>query len=218
MVLSVFDSIFNCSFNCFLSEEDKQRRTKNKRKQNITNNGDSVNQQVIDVANKHHISILPVTTGIEIENLYPASNHVQNWSTFVVGRDKTYILANCKSFAMVNADKLLNNRSVGIMPGEMREFFDPIWDKTMAKKQNLQFFIVFDGKTMFVNTYNISNSNGLVIGATMFIRDFDNEMFDSQQRVSTGDRQQVQQVQLALQEQQQLQSSLQPAMESHAMA
>ena len=131
-----------------------------------------LNTQLYNVSRKYKISILPISSGFELENLYPLTDRVEFWNTFVVGKDKTYILANCKNLTIPNSDKLLNNTADGILPDELKDFFDPIWDKTLKGSQ-LQFYIIFNGQTYFVNTYPFLNNKKRVIGAIMFLRLFD---------------------------------------------
>ena len=131
-----------------------------------------LNQQLYNVSRKYKISILPILAGFELENLYPLTDRVEFWNTFVIGNDKTYILANCKNLQIPSTDKLLNRTANGILPDELKDFFDPIWDKTLKGTQ-LQFYIVFNGQTYFVNTYPFLNNKKQVIGAIMFLRLFE---------------------------------------------
>jgi hypothetical protein len=131
-----------------------------------------LNQQLYNVSKKYKISILPIVSGFNLDNLYPLTDQVQFWNIFIVGRDKTYILASCKNIKIPNTEQLLNKTADGILPDELREFFDPIWDKTLKGSQ-LQFYIVFNSSTYFVNTYPFYNDRKRVIGAIMFLRLFE---------------------------------------------
>jgi hypothetical protein len=128
-------------------------------------------QELYNVTKKYKISILPIASGFDLDNLYPLTNHVAAWSTFIVGKDKTYILANCKNLKIenLNTDKLLNHTGEGIIPDEMREFLDPIWDRTLMGNQ-CQFYMVFNGQTYFANSYPFLNNKKKVIGGILFLR------------------------------------------------
>lgn len=128
--------------------------------------------ELYNVSRKYKISILPVASGYNIENLYPLTDHVELWNIFIVGRDKTYILANCKNLKIPRSSELVNNTADGILPDELKDFFDPIWDQTLNGNQ-LQFYIIFDGRTYFVNSYPFFNERKRVIGAILFLRLFE---------------------------------------------
>jgi hypothetical protein len=105
--------------------------------------------------------------------LYPLTDHVELWSTLVVGNDKTYILSNINDCELYfPREKLLNRKDTSILPHELSTFFDAIWDRTLIGTQ-LQFYMVWMGRVYFVNTYPFRNGKGKVIGAIMFIRPFD---------------------------------------------
>jgi hypothetical protein len=121
------------------------------------------------------LSIIPVSDTYHIDNLYPITDHVEFWNIFVVGNDKTYILANVKDphIFLPQVDQITNERGNRILPPALMKMFDNIWTKTLAGEK-LQFYLVWDGKLFFVNTYPFLNGNQLVIGAIMFMRAFDN--------------------------------------------
>jgi hypothetical protein len=123
---------------------------------------------------KFKISILPINNHFDIENLYPLTDHVELWNIFIVGNDKTYILASVKDpcITIPGADDLLNHRGNNRLPVELNEFFNTIWDKTLNGKQ-LQFYMVWSGRLYFINTYPFLNGKGKVIGAALFMRAFE---------------------------------------------
>jgi len=122
---------------------------------------------------KYNLSVLPTAPDYVFENLYPISNHVEIWSIFVVGNDKNYILCNVDSnIKFENKDKILNTKG-SALPEELFEFLNNVWDITLGGK-NLQFFIVLDAHLYIFNSYYFSNERGKVIGATAFLRDFEN--------------------------------------------
>lgn len=133
---------------------------------------DAIFDKIHNLSVKHKISILPTVNKFCLDNLYPKTNQVHTWSTFVIGKDKTYILAHVNNLDIANAEKVLNKKGDGVLPDIFIEFFDPIWDKTLTGSA-LQFLMIYDNLTYLVNTYPFHNESSHVIGACMFLRLFD---------------------------------------------
>lgn len=133
-----------------------------------------LDKRIYDVSRKYKISILPITNNIELENLYPVTDGVEMWNIFIVGCDKTYILANIndRHTFVPRKENLLNHQAQNIMPKELMTIFDNIWDKTLSGKQ-LQFYMVWNGKLYLINTYPFMNGKGKCIGAILFMRAFE---------------------------------------------
>jgi hypothetical protein len=132
-----------------------------------------LDQRIYSVSKRYKISILPITPHFDIDNLYPLTDHVELWNIFIVGNDKTYILANVNdpNITIPNVEKLPNHDGK-VLPEELDIFFQSIWDKTLSGKQ-LQFYMVWNNRLFFVNTYPFFNGKGKVIGAAMFMRAFE---------------------------------------------
>lgn len=179
-MLKVVESM-SVVFNCFCSKPCVVQGVQRKR--------DSFESNLYTIGEKHNISILPIQQSFELENLYPKYNHVQEWTTLVIGKDKTYILCNLGGIAFANSDKLVNHKGAGILPEALEEFFDPLWNKTLTGK-NLQLFIVIDGRTYFMNTFAFKNNSSQVIGACMFLRQFSTipNVFSQLQRLSVDNK------------------------------
>jgi hypothetical protein len=161
-MLKVIDQL-SVVFNCFCC--DKKNLEDAKKEDDIT--------KIQKLSTKHNISILPIKNFFELESLYPVTNQVHTWSTFIIGKDKTYVLANGYNFDLGSpCDDLLNKKAPGHMNDTLVEFFEPVWDRTL-KGQQLQFFMVYNGITYIVNTYALRNESQVIIGACMFIRTFD---------------------------------------------
>jgi len=135
---------------------------------------DDLDKKIFNVSREYKISILPITPNFDIENLYPLTDHVELWNIFIVGNDKTYILANVKDpyIQIPESTMLPNKNGINILPHELNQFFDSIWDKTMTGRQ-LQFYIVWNGRLYFINTYPFFNGQASVIGAILFMRAFE---------------------------------------------
>ncbi len=143
-------------------------------KPKIKNKETNLDNKLYDAIVKYNISILPVTPNYEMENLYPTNGDVSFWNIFIVGSDKTYILADVHDpdSNIPVSDRLLNHQAQNIIPNDLATVFDSIWDKTLLGKQ-LQFYMVWNDKLYFVNTYPFFNDRNKVIGAIMFMRKFE---------------------------------------------
>lgn len=134
-----------------------------------------------NVATKHNITILPVY-GKDMyggdSNLYPVTNHVETWNTFVVGSDKTYILAHVSNplTHVPNHEHLQNRKGDNILPPEMHQFFDAVWDKTL-KNNTMHLFVAWNEQLFRVNSFPLVSELGVVVGAVMFMKSFDHTTY-----------------------------------------
>jgi len=135
---------------------------------------DGLNRNIYNVSKEYKISVLPILPDFDIDNLYPITDKVHTWSTFIVGNDKTYILANITDshICIPYSENLINHKGINILADELTAFFDIVWTNTLSGKQ-LQFYMVWNGKLYFVNTYPFFNGKKKVIGAIMFMRAFE---------------------------------------------
>jgi hypothetical protein len=125
------------------------------------------------LSKKHNISILPIMNSYEIQSLYPETSQAHTWSTFIIGKDKTYALTNKYDFNIESSyNKLFKRTTNGQLHDDLLEFFDPIWERTLNGQQ-LQFFMIYCSIIYFVNTFALRNDSYKVIGASMFIRSLD---------------------------------------------
>ena len=86
-----FNLFENINLNCFC---------KSKTKDEWETDGD-LNSSLYKVARDYQISIMPVDSSFELCNLYPElTNHVEQWNTLVVGKDKT----SCTPVVLVVVD------------------------------------------------------------------------------------------------------------------
>lgn len=174
-LVSIFDS-FSIIFNCFGGEA---------RKKAYMQKQFDAGKSLVEVGDRYNITTLPVMIGREIVDLYPPTNHVESWNVLIVGKKKNYILVNTKDLDIPNANFLLNNVGDPFLPREVNDFFNHVWDKTLAGHE-LQFFMVWESKTYFVNTYRFLNGIQEVIGAIMFMRrvEFIPDLVSKQERES----------------------------------
>lgn len=161
---NLFENI-DFKFKCFCRPDTKE---------DADSDNDDLGQKIYDVGRKYNIFILPVLEDQAIDNLYPTTDHVHLWNIFIVGNDKTYILAtvNDDHIRIPNHSNLANHKSDNMIPPELTEIFNTIWDKTLRGSQ-LQFYMVWNKKLYFINTYPFSNDSKKVIGAIMFMRAFE---------------------------------------------
>jgi hypothetical protein len=148
-------------FNCFCGKQDDDM-PQNKDDKEFMNT-------MFTSSSQNNVVILPVRSSFELENLYPKHNHVDKWSTFIVGKDKTYIMAQSNDFLTNN---LVNHKGTGILPNAVEQFLDPIWDRTLEGNQ-VQLFMLYDNKTYLLNSYTIKNNIEQIIGAILFMRRVD---------------------------------------------
>lgn len=162
---NLFENI-TFAFECF-----KKPKT---RDASMTDLQTGIDKRIYDVTREFKVSILPITPNFDIDNLYPLTDHVELWNIFIIGNDKTYILANIKDPHMVvpNHNSLVNHQAKNILPSELEKVLDCIWDSTL-KGNKLQFYMVWNGKLYFINTYPFYNGKKSIIGAIMFMRAFE---------------------------------------------
>ena len=131
-------------------------------------------KKIIELGANHQLQILPVMRGKEITDLYPPTDQVHLWNTFVVGKKLNYIVANVNDLNIgVNDPKyLLNSKADNLMDDDIKRFFDHIWEETLSGV-DLQFFMIKSGRTFFVNTYCLQNGNQQTIGGLCFIRNIE---------------------------------------------
>ena len=176
---NLFENI-NLKFSCFgccgkkTDEEIEDETHITMRSKDLRKESYELDKHIYKVTREYKISILPITADFDIENLYPLTDHVELWNIFIVGNDKTYILANVNDphILIPNISALPNKQAQNILPDELINVFNSIWSKTLTGKQ-LQFYMVWNGKLYFVNTYPFFNGKDIVIGAIMFMRAFE---------------------------------------------
>lgn len=144
------------------------------RKSKHKHSEDGLDRNIYNVSKEYKISILPIIPDFDIDNLYPITDQVHKWSILIVGNDKTYILASIKDphITIPESVDLPNHTGNNILPDELTCFFDSVWTTTLTGKQ-LQFYMVWNGKLYFVNTYPFFNGKKKVIGAILFMRAFE---------------------------------------------
>jgi hypothetical protein len=157
-MLKIIDSI-SFVFNCFCAKADEG--------QSKTIGENEFINSIVNSGSQHNICVLPIQNDFDLDNLYPTENHVDKWSTFIIGKDKTYILANSSHLKM--GDLLINHKGTGILPNTIERFLDPIWDRTLNGNQ-VQLFMIYDSKTYLLNSYSLRNNTLDIIGACMFMR------------------------------------------------
>ena len=171
--MGLFDlTIFNCgNFNIF---------SRNRKK--------LIKQRLFDYSKKNDIILIPLLKEYSLDNLYPIGDEVHKWSIFIVGNDKTYILAKTTHFIEKINNDILNKKTYNGMNIKMYNFLDQIWDLTL-KGTNLQLFVYTESTLFLLNSYSMLNEKGQVIGATCFMRDagvIDKKIFDVNNEKMSG--------------------------------
>jgi len=152
-------------------------------------------KRIIEMGATHKLQILPVMRGKEINDLYPITDQVHLWNTFVVGKKLNYIVANVNDLNIGVEDPkyLLNTKADNIMDEDINNFFEHIWAETLDGV-DLQFFMIKSGKTFFVNTYCLQNGHHQTIGGLCFIRNVETLPYflvDEQEEIKLIDTQKV---------------------------
>lgn len=133
---------------------------------------DDLDRNIYNISRKYKVSILPITPNFDIENLYPLIDHVELWNIFIVGNDKTYLLANIIDPHM-KIPRVSPSKAASILPKDLENILDSIWTKTLSGKQ-LQFYMVWSSRLYFLSTYPFLNGKSKVSGAILFMRAFEN--------------------------------------------
>jgi hypothetical protein len=183
--MGIVTLIENLSFDCFCMQRkpmakyddaddteecDKLSKQERTRKSQEVKLNFALYRDAEAVASRYNMSILPVPTDLYIDNLYPPTNHVDQWNVFIIGNDKTYVHASVYDLDLPEAKSFCNQRPGNVLCRELQDFFEPIYDQTLVNNK-LQFFMTWQGKLYLVNTYPIINQFEEVIGAIIFIRD-----------------------------------------------
>ena len=135
-----------------------------------------------------NIRVLPMAVDYmpPLQNLYPKSNMVQLWSSFCIGNDGNYILANYpKDFPVYKkpedlddddstectriAAALLNQNGNGVMQPELKRFLDPIWSTVLTGKC-VDLLAIIANRTFHVTAYPLKRQDGHAVGAVAFLR------------------------------------------------
>lgn len=165
---NLFENI-NFNFDCFKDPSVKEFKESKSKKGNVC---------ISDIykSNSPEYNVYPLALKEEfnITDLFPSTNHVELWNIFIVGREKTYIQVsiNDNDICIPNKMKLLNKKGENLIPDELEEIFNNIWDTTLMGN-NIQIILIWNSIPYLVNTYSFKNSSGLIIGAILFMRRFD---------------------------------------------
>lgn len=118
------------------------------------------------------IVILHIKDNIDLDNIFPITNHVALWNSFVVGKNFEYVLVsvNDELKDMIVKDKLLNNTGENILPKDLNDFFEYLWKTTINDGINLQLYMLYANSVYLVNTYSLKNAKNVIIGAVAFMR------------------------------------------------
>lgn len=137
--------------------------------ENIIKKNHFVDDELIQYTKQNDILLIPLVKHYHLDNLYPVQDEVESWNIFIIGNDKTYILAKCPDFKQDIDENILNTKGIS-MNKRIFNFLDMIWDKTLTNNQEIQTFIYTNGSLFLLNTYQIKNKSSAVIGAICFMR------------------------------------------------
>lgn len=133
------------------------------------NSYNDTKDRLVSEGKKFNIIVLPVQKSFELTDIFPQTNHVETWNTFIVGKNKNYILSNIYDLNIKNIDEILNNQGHNILPDELIDFLNNIWDHTLTGF-SMQFFIIIKSITYLCNSFPLQTNIKQNIGAVLFIR------------------------------------------------
>lgn len=140
-----------------------------------------IDKELYEYSKQNDILLIPLLNDYELNNLYPIMDEVEKWDIFIVGSDKTYILAKTRSFTNRINDGILNKKINDNIDNKFHDFLDKIWDRTLNGK-NIQIFVYTRKTLYFLNSYSFRNQKNDIIGAICFIRNagiVDESVFDN---------------------------------------
>ncbi len=135
-------------------------------------------EELFKVSKELKLSILPIDKKYELEDLYPLGNHVSQWNVFIIGKNKNYVLSSIgdekclMSQLKIKSRELVDTTGSKVLPPEIFKLFNEMWELTLSGKQ-LQYYIVANTQLYLVNTYVSKNNNNKIIGASLFMRAFE---------------------------------------------
>lgn len=152
-LMNIIENI-NLTFNCFAGSR-----------------GHIAKKKIIDKAKEFNIILLPIEKHIQLDDIFPKENHVEEWNIFIIGKSKNYILANIKSLGLDEdlRDKIVNTKGLHALPEELVTFLDSVWEETL-KGTSMQFFIIVKSVTYLCNSFPLQTTAKNSIGALLFVR------------------------------------------------
>jgi hypothetical protein len=157
--MSIFGSLFSFNFDncsCLFS-----KKTKDKNERTFYENKLMSLQENIDIKVLPFLSFLPLT------DIFPESNHVAGWSTYVNGKNKRLVVS--QDNLQLSDNSMLNKKYDNVLDGKNGEFFDTVFQMIISGHEN-QFLMVYKEKLYFANCYCFRNEEKAVIGGILFIR------------------------------------------------
>ena len=143
--------------------------------------GSYIDKDLYEYSKKNDILLIPLLNDYQLNNLYPIMDEVEKWDIFIIGSDKTYILAKTRSFKNRINDEILNQKIIQNIDKKFHQFLDKIWERTLNGR-NIQIFVYTRKTLYFLNSYSFKNQNNDIIGAICFIREaglVDDSVFDN---------------------------------------
>ena len=157
--MSIFGGLFSFEIkkcNCFTSE----KQNKEKQKQ-------FYEEKLINLQKENQVKVLPFLSFLPLTDIFPATNHVAEWSVYIIGKNKRLVVSQ-DNLQLSDVD-MLNKKYDAVLDGKNGEFFDTVFDMIVNGHES-QFILVYHDKMYFANTYSFKNENGSVIGGILFIR------------------------------------------------
>ena len=158
--MSLIGTLFNFNIPeciCFINKE-KRKRQKTK---------EFYEEKLINLQKENNIKVLPFLTFLPLTDIFPATNHVADWSVYIIGKNKRLVVS--QDNLQLSDVVMLNKKYDAVLDGKNGEFFDTVFDM-IVNGHETQFILVYQDRLYFANTYSFKNENGSVIGGILFIR------------------------------------------------
>lgn len=158
--MNIFGGLFTFEIDkCICFSKSKNRHQEKQKK--------FYEDKLINLQRENHVKVLPFLSFLPLSDIFPATNHVAEWSVYIIGKNKRLVVSQ-DNLQLSDVD-MLNKKYDAVLDGKNGEFFDTVFDM-IVNGHETQFILVYQDRMYFANTYSFKNENGTVIGGILFIR------------------------------------------------
>lgn len=157
--MSIIGSVFNFEIskcNCFLNKSKQDKKNK-----------EFYEKRLMSLQKDNDVKVLPFLSFLPLTDIFPKTNHVAEWSVYIIGRNKRLVVSQ-DNLQLSDID-MLNKKYDSVLEGKNGEFFDTVFEMIIHGHES-QFILVYQDRMYFANTYSFRNENKAVIGGILFIR------------------------------------------------
>ena len=125
------------------------------------------------------INIIPTPNNLKIHNLVFNNENLDKWNVFIIGNDKTYILAHIGDPFYDNTNISIQGTKGEKLSEDISYFFNKVWTYTLNSYE-LQFLAFIGNKMFLINTFCFRTKyKKKIIGAIMLMRSYDQNVPNS---------------------------------------